>query len=75
MAGLALPVSNNLPNSPVARVRVFAEHAEHELHQEVGGAERLDAFCRMPSASLAKRSAASTVIASLVMRALASRDQ
>ena len=45
MAGLALPVSSSLPNRPVRQESgVFAEHAEHELHQEVGGPERLDAL-------------------------------
>ena len=45
MAGLALAVSSSLPNRPRwQQTDVFTEHAEHELHQEVGGPQRLDAL-------------------------------
>ena len=53
IARLALAVSKQLAEKPLRQQpRVFAEHAEHELHQEVGGPQRLDPLVAHPVSQL-----------------------
>ncbi len=71
MAGLALPVSSSLPNRPGGSSPVSSPNMQNMSFMRKWAARKGSMpLCRMPSASLAKRSAASTVIASLVMPGL-----
>ena len=71
MAGLALPVSSSLPKSPCGKSPVSSPNMQNmSFIRKWAARSGSMPFCRMPSASLAKRSAASTVIASLVMPGL-----